>query len=153
MGRQTCNRREPRLLTTLPNSFLTNISFDKHFYWRLKCHLGVPLLFILSIFRKYSFNLLFILSIFWKYFIKLLSREEEEGVVLGPLGLHARFRLDFKHKIRIFTNSFKKYYFTNDRNLSNSHLEGVLLLFWSDLHRHIWGKGLPCKQVFFWAIW
>ena len=43
-----------------------------------------------------------------EYSIEFLSREEEEGVVLGPLGLHARLRLDFKHKIRIFTNSFKK---------------------------------------------
>ena len=49
--------------------------------------------------------LLFILSIFFKYSIKLLSREEEEGVVLGPLGLHARLRLDL-HKIRISTYKF-----------------------------------------------
>ena len=42
-----------------------------------------------------------------EYSIEFLSREEEEGVVLGPLGLHARLRLDL-HKIRISTNSFKK---------------------------------------------
>ena len=65
----------------------------------------MPLLFVNIL--KIFFQSPDILSIFLQYSIKLLSREEEEGVVLGPLGLHARLRLDL-HKIRIFTNSFKK---------------------------------------------